>query len=525
MTPSPSEYAALHKRAQNDPVFFFEQILGVTLEEYQRAALRTIWENERTAISACHDLGKTWLLARVVLDFTSVFPFSKVITTAPTFNQVKNILWAEVRTAYSRSKYPLGGTMLQTEWQVTKEGDWFAMGFTSKIGASSGGEGQGTDSSFQGFHAPHVLVVFDEATGVHPSTWTMAEGLLTSANVKFVCIGNPTSRNSPFFKCFSNAAWAKVQLSCFDSPNLRANGITDIDALKTELKVLRELPEGERLERLRSYKVVRPWLLTTSWVMAKALEWGLTHPLFVSKVLGQFPAEGDRVVIPLGLVEEAQARHWETESPEIGARKSLGVDVARYGSDSTVLTYLHGHKHVGVKVLVQRSTTEVAGEVMQFCALNGWPDCILVDATGLGAGVYDLLVQNQNDGLIPGEVELVEIHFGAGLEDDTDRARFANLKAKMFDLLGKAMREGLTLPPDDVYLDELPTIEYFFDSRGRLRIESKDEYKARTGRRSPDHADSLAIANYGLHVSQNSGSFVSYANASGGTTLAGSLRG
>lgn len=525
MTLSPSEYKALSARAQKDPIFFLEEVLGITtLDEYQREMIKTIWENERTAVSACHDLGKTWSLARLVLTFASVFPYSKVITTAPTFNQVKNILWSEIRSAYARSKYPLGGTMLQTEWQVTKEGDWFAMGFTSKVGAATG-EGQGTDSSFQGFHAPYIFVVFDEATGIPPAIWTMAEGLLTSANVKFVCIGNPTSRTSPFFKCFSNPAWAKVQLSCFNSPNLIANGIVDMASLNAEIRLLRELPEAERLSRIRNYKVTRPWLLTTSWVMAKALEWGITHPLFVSKVLGQFPTEGDRVIIPLGMVEQAQVRHWEMLEPIHGARRSLGVDVARYGTDSSVLTYLAGLKFIAHKELAQRNTTEVVGEVMQFCALHGWPHVIVVDATGLGAGVYDLLVQNKDEGLIPHEVEILEVHFGSGLEDEQDRARFANLKAKMFDSLGKSMREGLTLPQDDVYLDELPTIEYFFDSRGRLKIESKDEYKARTGRKSPDHADSLALANHGLHVTENSGAFVSWILDSGSPTMAGSLRG
>lgn len=520
MTPNAKN---LRDRSVNDPVFFFENVLGITtLEEYQKKMIETIWANERTAISACHDVGKSWTLARITLAFTSIFPYSKVITTAPTFNQVKNILWSEIRSAYARSKVPLGGTMLQTEWQVSEHGDWFAMGFTSRNEASSG-EGQGTQSTFQGFHAPYILVIFDEATGIPPNIWTMAEGLLTSANVKFVCIGNPTSRNSPFFKCFSSPVWSKVKLSCFDSPNLIANGIRDLDKLKDELRILRELPEAERLERLKSYKVVRPWLLTTSWVMAKALEWGLTHPLFVSKVLGEFPSEGDKVVIPLGVVEQAQARHWDTQDQVRQGKRTLGVDVARYGTDSTVLTYLHGLRFITKKELAQRNTTEVVGEIMHLCQTEGWPDVITVDATGLGAGVFDLLIQNQFEGLIPSEVQIVEVHFGGSCSDDVDRQRFANIKAKMFDLLGKDLREGLTLTGDDVYLDELPTIEYFFDSKGRLRIESKDEYKARLGRKSPDHADSLALANYGRYVVAESGSFTSWVSEGAGGTLAGGL--
>jgi len=147
------------KRWQADPVLFFKEVLGIeSLEEYQEKVLREIVANDRTAISACHDVGKSWMLARIVLWYVTCFPYSKVITTAPTYNQVKNILWSEIRSAYSKSKAKLGGKMNLTEWQVTPEGDWYAIGFTPR-NELSGEAGQGTQSSFQGFHAPHILLV------------------------------------------------------------------------------------------------------------------------------------------------------------------------------------------------------------------------------------------------------------------------------------------------------------------------------------------------------------------------------
>ena len=484
------------------PELFFEKVLGAKCEEYQELILNAIVAHDRVAISACHDVGKSWTLARVVLWYALTHPYCKIITTAPTGRQVEKILWSEIRTAYSKALFPLGGRMLTTEYKVTEEGDWFALGFSPSNEASIG-EGQGTQSTFQGFHAPYLMVIFDEATGVKPALWTMAEGLLTSANVKFVCIGNPTSTQSDFFKCFGNRSWHKVKLSCFDSPNLIANEIYNLEQLQFEIDKCRMLEDEEFLARMKSYKVVKPYLLTLRWVVEKALEWGTDGALFLSKVLGEFPEEGENVLMPLRAVEDAQRRVY---AHTVGDRKTIGVDVARFGSDSTVITRMNGRAVTLKKPLNKRATTNVVGEIVHMCA-EEMPDIIVVDETGLGSGVVDQLEELRHEGVkIHSRVEIRGVQFGAGTvcdlegcshDRDCDKAKYVNLKARMFDLLGKDMRDKIQLLDEEVYLAELPSIQYKFDSKGRMQIESKDEYKKRTGRSSPDHADSLALANYG----------------------------
>ena len=516
---------------QKTPSLFYEKVLGATLEDYQAKSLQTIADNSRTVISSCHNLGKSWLTARLVLWFGSCFPNSKIITTAPTHLQVKNILWSELRTAHSKALLPLGGELNLTEWKL--DTDWFALGFTPRNELTNG-EGQGTASSFQGFHAQGgLLVIFDEATGIPHNIWTMAEGLLTQANVKFVAIGNPTSRSSEFFKCFKSPEWSKVYLSCFDSPNLVENGIHDMRSLENEFQILRESTEIDAQERMRGYKVVRPYLLSTSWVMGRALKWGLKHPLFLSKVLGQFPEEGDNTLIPLGVVEEAQYR-----VPIIlpSDRKTMGVDVARFGTDLSVLTYLNGPQFMWKKTLAKRDTMEVAGEVIAASKELGWPDVIVIDETGIGSGVVDALNQYVRDREhAVKNIEIRGVQFGAAPQCevsgcdhkiDCDKAKYVNLKAKMFGLLTDSLRSTLSLPSGlegEIYLDELPTILYAYDSKGRMVIESKDDYKRRTGRSSPDHADSLALANYGRFDELNIGTFVMAQNAP--TTRASGFRG
>lgn len=529
ITFTPEQKAALAK-FQVDPALFFVEALGVdSLEVYQRMVLRRIADNDRIAISACHDVGKSWTLARVVLWFVTCFPYSKVITTAPTYNQVKNILWSEIRSAYSRSKAQLGGKMNLTEWQVTPEGDWFAIGFTPKNGLT-GETGQGTLSSFQGFHAPHVLVIFDEATGVPHNIWTMAEGMLTSANVKFVCIGNPTSRLSPFFQCFSSPEWTKVKLNCFDSPNLIANGVTNIDGLNKEIAIVSSMNDDEAQERLQSYVVVKPYLLSLKWVVSMGLprKWGVEHPLFISKVLGEFPQDSDGTLLPLGSIEDAMLR---VVYPKTTDRKVLGVDVARFGSDASVLTALHGFKQLSRNKFVKLSNTALAGEVINCARVDGPFDVICIDVTGVGGGVVDCLMEAKRDINHPAyellrNTEIRSVQFGGAVQCDGGdeckhvecmKAKYVNLKARMFGHLRDDLKHDLSLIDEDVYLDELPTIRYAYDSKGRMLIESKDEYKKRTGRKSPDDADSLALANFGRYDEMNVGSFGESHNSGGFT--------
>jgi phage terminase large subunit len=496
---------------QRQPDLFFEHVLGVKYESYQKEILNNIVAHDRLAVAACHSVGKSWTLARVVLWYLYCFPYSKVITTAPTSRQVEKILWSEIRTAHMHSKIPLGGRVLTTEIKVTEEGDWGAIGFSPSNEVSTG-EGQGTQSSFQGWHAENLMVIFDEATGVRPAIWTMAEGLLTTSGVKFIAIANPTSTQSEFYKCFANRAWAKQKINCFHSPNLIENGIIDGDRLFTEIEYCRTLDDAEFLERMKSYKVVKGYLLTTRWVIEKALDWGLDSALFLSKVLGEFPEEGDNVTIPLRVVEEAQRRSYE---PQITDRKILGVDVARFGTDSSVITRMHGAKVLEKRVKNKRRETELVGEIVNMCS-EDMPDIIVVDETGLGAGVVDMLVELRNEGMkILTNVEIRGVQFGASpAQGDPDnevankeKEKYVNLKARMFDLLAKDMRSNIALIDEEVYLSELPSIQYKYDSKGRMAIESKDEYKKRTGRGSPDHADSLALANYGRHDELTVGEF------------------
>lgn len=509
----------VHKlQSDEGPSLFFRKVLGVdSLEQYQEEKmLEPIAKYPRVSIAATHSVGKTWTMARIALWFGTSFKNSKVITTAPTGRQVKKLLWGELHSAYKSSKYPLGGKLLTTELQIGPE--WFIMGFSPQKEAGTDAKEQ-SGSSFQGFHADYILVIFDEATGIPADIWKMAEGLLTSGIiVKFVAIANPTTRSSEFFKTFSDPAWYNVYLSCFDSPNLQANGITNLHRLKRELRKLKEMPQDERLQYIENYKKPVPHLLSCQWVMSSGLKWGIDHPLFQSKALGIFPDVDENVIVQLEDVQAAIEREAQ-ENIEI---RYVGVDVARFGDDDTEIASIRGFKQDIKKTFTKRTTTEVTGEVINVVETNkSVRTIILVDATGIGAGVHDQLYDHYRR---DGSVSVVEIHFGQSPVLDTDKKdqadeikkRYVNLKARMYDALSTDLKNGLDLLDESVYLEELPTIQFRYNAQGKMQIESKEDYKKRTGQGSPDSSDALALANLGRYVKRTRGIF---SGMSGGKTL------
>ena len=496
----------LLNRVQNNPKLFIEKVLGCdSMEAYQVNICNVVAKRDRVAIPACHSVGKTFLMARIVLWFTYCFPNSIVITTAPTNRQVEKLLWGEIGVAVESAPYNLGGHLTSKELKIAKK--WYAMGFSPQKTAGGDEDGEQKGSTFQGWHADYVLIVFDEAVGVPPDIWTQVEGLLTSGKiVKFVCIANPTTKNCDFYDKINSPSWTTVYLSCFDSPNLIANGFLKLQDLKDEVDILQNLPENQRLDRLTSYKKPVTHLLSCQWVLEKAMEWGFSDARFKSKALGEFPDVDDTVLIQSGDVEIAQARKMLAEDNDV---RYIGIDVARFGDDKSCFTELRGTVHTRTKKTSKKDLMETTGDAVHFIMDDhqGENVVVAIDATGLGSGVYDRLVELRKEGVLSRKIRLLEIHFGAGIKsiqknkkatkkELLEQKSFFNIKALMFDDLKKGLVNELRLKKDNTYNLQLPTIKYTFSSSGKMQIESKKDYKKRTGKPSPDESDSLALANF-----------------------------
>lgn len=451
------------RKAQNDPVWFVKEVLQVNPWQKQTDILKSMCKYSRTAVRSCHGVGKSFIAGQVILWFLYSFPYSIVLSTAPTWRQVEKLIWKEVRASYRRAKIPLGGNLLpkSPEIQIIQD-EWYAAGLSTN-----------EPERFQGFHEENILVVVDEAAGVPEDIFESIEGVLTSGNARLLLLGNPTEASGVFYNAFKEQGYHTIAISAFDTPNFTAFGITEED-----------IAEGTWQEKITG-PLPNPKLITPEWVADKYRRWGPNSPAYQARVRGQFPEEGEDTLIPLAWVEAAMER-WEDTNEEKPVE--IGVDVARFGSDKTVIAIRKGNKVLPLEVYAKQDTMETAGHT-----IRAWKqykaERLKIDVIGIGAGVVDRV---KEQGIGAEEINVAD--------RATDPEQFANLRSELWWNLRERLDPNpvtnpnpVALPPDDDLLSDLSGIKYKINSRGQIVVESKEDMKKRLGH-SPDRGDAVVLA-------------------------------
>ena len=439
--------------------------------------LDAVMRERRVAVKSGNGLGKDFTAAVAVLWYLHCHDPAIVLSTAPTFRQVRHVLWRQIHRLHRGAADTLGGTMLDTRWELAE--DRYALGLSA----------DGADQ-FQGFHCPNVLVVVDEAEGVHEEIYEAVDSVMTSQNPKLLLIGNPTSTSGPFHRAFheESGIYETITISALDSPNVQ-KGHVEI-----------------------------PGLTTAEWVEERRKVWREDTDLFRSRVLGEFPKRGEDNLLsmdditaavyeegagfdsgigrgeaclaptddagttgrtvkddPLGLFLPGMA-------PSAYGRVVVGVDVARFGSDRTIVLMRRGDRVESIKAFSRIDTMAAAGQVM-VAVREHRPDAVNVDVIGVGSGVVDRLREQG-----------VRAH-GINVAERPRRDRTcANLRAEGYQSLAQRFRDRrIRIPRDTELISELASLRYGYDSRGRLLMESKDSIRKR-GVQSPDKADALMLA-------------------------------
>ena len=430
----------------NDPVEspldFARDVLGVTLWSKQEEVLSALPVHRRVAVKSGNGLGKGFCAAIAVLWFLQLHDPGIVLSTAPTFRQVRHILWRQIRRLHRRAADRLGGKMLEARWELSDER--YAMGLSAD-----------TADQFQGFHSDNMLIVVDEAEGVSDEIYEAIEAVMTSTDPRLLLIGNPTTVSGAFRRAFyqERNLYHTITISALDSPNVQA---------------------GTR---------VVPGLTTAKWVEERRETWGEDNPIYRARVLGEFPDQEEDTLIKLSDVEAAAARGQdEVLEDELEQEAVLAVDVARFGSDRSVILRRRGDRVEDVRVFRQLDTMQLAGWVVS-AIKEVQPTRIYIDEIGVGAGVVDRL---KEEGYGVKGINVAR----RSRQDDL----FANLRAEGFWRLRELFASGrIAIPSDNQLMGELAALRYSYDSQGRILVESKDSMRQR-GLPSPDKADALMLA-------------------------------
>lgn len=432
-------FALIPEEIRRNPDTFFENILGVHFWSKQEEIVQSIKKHRKTTVRSGNSVGKTYSIARIALWFLFAYPPAVVINTAPTDRQVRNQFWREFRRAHKTSKFPLGGKLLKTQYNIDE--DWFAIGFSTK-------EGEDGMEKFQGWHGENILVIVDEASGVHPSIFEAIQGAMAGgATVRLVYIGNPTRAEGDFADSFTDPSFNKIHISALDTPNVR------------------------------NKKMMIPGLATHEWVKDMERKYGTDSDVYRVRVKGEFPKKSADTLISVDLVAKAI----DADRELYGEDEWIGVDVARFGDDWSALVYRKGNFAKVLDKVQGQDTMQIAGMVkrrlMQYKNARA-----KIDIIGVGSGVFDRLREQEE---VAERVEGVNVAIPAEMKED-----YVNVRVEAWDEARLWLRDAVLVPHEDWY--QLCKPKYKIHSSGKMQLESKEEMKKRSIP-SPDVGDGLAL--------------------------------
>lgn len=453
-----------------DPVLFLREVLDMDPDGWQEATARDVQNHAKVAVKSGQGVGKTALEAGLCIWFLCCRPYAKVVCTAPTMQQLYDVLWAEIAKWLQSSR--VRELLTWTKTKVYMNGDperWFA---TAKTATKP--------ENMQGFHEDHMLIIVDEASGVADPIMEAILGTLTGADNKLLLMGNPNRTEGVFFDAFGKdrERWVTRTVSSRDSARTSRENIAMLES-----------------------------------------KYGRDSDVVRVRVDGLFPKGGLDAFIPL---EYAECCHGAVEVPDSNMLH-MGVDVARFGDDKTVITKRRGMKVEPQLKFAKQSTMETVGRILQICRawIADWTArhpgmydaygspvtgrCrVRIDDSGVGGGVTDRLKEVIEEEGLPVEVipcnnagRAMDAHY-----DNAGAEMWGNVRELLEQNFSAGLRGGkpvLQLPEDDELIKQLSNRKYHLTSRGRIALEKKDDMKKR-GLGSPDSADSLALCLYNPKV-------------------------
>lgn len=398
---------------------------------------RFIW---RSAIASGHGVGKSALVAWCIQFFMSTRADTRIGVTASTQRQLEDKTWPELAKWHKLLINKHWFTWTATSYYFAQYPEEQRKNYMATAATVS----EQNTEAFAGLHneAGTVVVIFDEASGVHEKIWEVAQGALTDGEAFHLNFGNPTQPQGEFADCFDKHA----DLYYLRNIDARTVSHTNKQALQDIIKLY-----GEDDDRTKI------------------------------RVYGQFPSQSYNGFISVDAVNDAINRE---HTPDTAAGLIMAIDVARFGGDEIVFGWRQGRDArsrpmVAYKGLSTVKTTEIA---LKFISATR-PDAIVIESTGPGAGVIDML---RDKG-----VRVFEVHPGSKAIEDM---HFFNRRAEYWSLMRDAINEWLCLYEDPTLFEQLTKIQYTLDRHEqRTKLEAKDDYMSRTGLSSPDRADTLAL--------------------------------
>lgn len=416
-------------------------------DPWQLEGLRVFPHKNRIAFKASKGPGKTTELAWFAWNFLLTRPECKIGATSISEDNLDDNLWPEMAKWQARSEL-LKKLFVWTKTRIFYRGAPENHFMTARTWPRTA-DPQRQAGTLAGLHADYIMFLLDESGGIPQAVMTTAEAVLASGiEAKVVQSGNPEMLEGPLYVAATTQRhlWYVITIN------------------------------GDPDDPKRSTRV------SLEWAREQIALWGRDNPWVMVNVLGQFPPASLNALLGVEEVEAAMQRHL-TPDQYTFAQRRLGIDVARFGDDRTVIFPRQGRaafrprvmRHIrGSKASIDIATAVITAKhrfksEQEFCDVTG----------GWAAGARDVLLDNG--------YPLYEVEFGGKA---LEPKRYYNRRAEMWFSMAKAIKDGTALPMLPEMVGELTSPTYTFKG-GTFLIEPKEMVKARIGR-SPDLADALA---------------------------------
>ncbi len=450
------------KAAQSD-IFKFCRILRFNPTDQQAWLLKTVQEQTRgplehrkkgIAVKSGQGPGKT-TASTIPAMWRALQAFGeRTIVTAPTMRQVRDVWMTEL----GRRVHAADPDFQRCVDVSSVKALFFGLPKWGIFTATST-----RPENLQGYHGAGMTIIVDEASGVPRPIWQAIKGTLTGPRNLVVAIGNPNDRDTEFFDMFGKDIenYVTTTWSAEDSPNVSKKHIAEMER-----------------------------------------EYGRESDVFRVRVLGEFPRENPNAVIRYeDLLYCSKSNSFngtyqhlletDGEAGSAGAVRQFGIDLARFGSDESVVVARCNGAVVGIRVYVKREPADVIAEAFQWQRELAWKDSstyYCVDGGGMGQGVMHLFHEAGKN--------MMEFHTqGNPIESHA----FHDALTEAYFVLRRLTRtRKLFLRTDSTLFTQLVSRQYRYTD-GKFRLESKDEFLKRVGCEeysSPDRADALAMAFY-----------------------------
>ena len=402
------------------------------------------FETLRLAVSSGRGIGKSALVSWLTIWMLTTRIGSTTIVSANSEAQLRSVTWAEITKWLSMAIhshwFEVSATrVLPAKWIAELVERDLKMG-TRYWGVEGRLWSAENPDAYAGVHNfAGVMLVFDEASGIDDSIWSVAAGFFTenTPNRFWLCFSNPRRNSGYFYECFNSKR------------DFWRNKIVDARSVEgTDKAVYQQIID----------------------------EYGPDSSAAHVEVYGQFPNASDDQFIGNSLVDEAMERPVVADQ---SAPIVVGVDPARFGADATVIAIRQGRDILAIKRYRGDDTMEVVGRVIDVIE-EFKPALVVIDEGGLGAGVVDRLKEQR--------YKVRGVNFG---NKSTKPMMYGNKRAEMWGAMKDWLKDA-SIPKDRYLKSDLIGPMMKPDSKGTIFLESKKDMKSR-GLASPDAADAIAI--------------------------------